>query len=203
MNGNKLSALIAILVIILIAGAVISMAQPNSYRQPYYSTSFNSKSNSIKDLLSRDSNFTFHTAKSEPGESSKAFIFSTPMSVSEAATYIKAKRRPFDTSDMNSNDKIILTYDDEYAIIYSVANDNGSKETFVQASTRQYAYRTYRRGLYNPYRSTVIIPFPVYYERKYYNSDNERYGTYRSSRSVRTGSSSSSNSRGGGTSFGK
>ena len=105
---------------------------------------------------------------------------------------------------MDSTEKIILTYDDEYVIIYQVKNKEEEQETIVQASTRQYAYRSRTRGLFNPYMPAVFLPYPVYYERNLLNRDRERYGGFTSSkRSVRTGSTGTNFNRGGGTGFGK
>gem|GEM_PF-2903814 len=209
MKGSKMSIMIVIGIVLIFIFVLVTLAEPNPYKQPYSSSPKSTKS--IKDFLARDAHFSFVSATSQSGESTKAFIYSTELSVSEAGEYIKDKRPPFDSSDMSSTDKIILTYDDEYAVVYSVDNEQGKKETYVQASTRQYAYRTYSRGLYNPYR-TRVIGYPDYYTRTYYTNDSQRYGSYRSrsstsssSKSVRSGStsSSSSSSRGGGTSFGK
>lgn len=200
---------------------MISSACGSSYSEPYYpeqkttsstssatnttSSSTFMSSKSIKDILSKDNNFVFVTSRTESNVSTKAYIFSTTMTVKVAAQYIKNKRTPFETSDMNSNEKIILTYDDEYAVIYEAEDKDGKKQTIVQASDRQYLYHSRNRGLYNPFRPTYFIAYPSYYQRNLINRDTSRYGrtSTKKSTSVRTGSSNSSSTRGGGTSVGK
>jgi hypothetical protein len=173
-----------IAITIVIITTVIFTGCVDPYRQSYNSNSALA-ANSIKILLA------------------KAYIFSTAMGVSETAKYINSLKTAFESSDLKSEEKIILTYDDEYAAIYKAENEDGNEETIVQASNRQYLYDSRSRGFYNPYRPTVFIPYPVYYERNMLNTDRTRYGTTNKTKSVRTGSSGSSFNRGGGTGFGK
>ncbi|GAA0178338.1 hypothetical protein SH2C18_14090 [Clostridium sediminicola] len=124
--------------------------------------------------LDNNSNFKYTTSlTSNYDHSDKAKVYSTTMSVEEAARYLIDQERPLEYTDLNNDDAIQLTYDDYYVLIYESEDGN----TYIQISSRKYVHNNGYHGLYRPYRSNIGTFYTAHYlASRYYNRDVKRYG---------------------------
>ncbi|MCM1990686.1 DUF4178 domain-containing protein [Oceanirhabdus seepicola] len=139
--------------------------------------------NNVSDYLKKDSNFKYTTSiTGEFKSSSKANVYETSLSIKGAAKKIIDNTRPQEYSELNNNENISILYDDYYVFVYEGEKD----KTYVQISSREYAYRS-RNTLYRSRYSRNNSFFRDYYfyraltrdSRRY--SGNNYYSTYRPS----------------------
>lgn len=165
---------------------------------------------SIAKEIEKDSKFNYSTSITGTySRSGKANVYITDMSVTDAALYIMSKRKPQSHTDLENKESIQLVYDDYYILIYK----SEDLKTYVQISSRKYIHQNGYHSLYRPYRRNIITFYDAsYISGAYYRSDSKRYsggyyktktGSSSSSGSVRSGSTNSRTSVGGGISFGK
>ncbi|GKX29895.1 hypothetical protein SH1V18_23750 [Vallitalea longa] len=146
---------------------------------------------SLAKKLDDNSNFQYATSlTSNYDKSDKANVYTTDMTVQEAAQYLMKEDWPEDYTDLDNNEAIQLTYDDYYVLIY--ANEDG--ETYIQISSRKYIHNNGYHGLYRPYRNNIVLFYDTSYtSSRYYTKDNSRYGNgyARAVKNVKTSSSKS------------
>ncbi len=88
--------------------------------------------------MGKDPQYQYATSLTSEFESSeKANVYTTDMTVQETARDLISKAKPREHSDLSSTEFISLMYEDQYIFIYEGEDD----KTYVQVSSRQYAYR--------------------------------------------------------------
>lgn len=151
---------------------------------------------SLAKKLDNNSNFSYTTSlTSNYDRSDKANVYTTDMSVQEAAEYLMKEDWPEDYTDLDNDEAIQLTYDDYYVLIY--ASEDGL--TYIQISSRKYIHNNGYHGLYRPYRNNIVLFYDTAYtSSRYYRKDNNRYGNgyARTSGNVNTTSSKTNTSTG-------
>jgi hypothetical protein len=136
---------------------------------------------SIAKKLDENDQFEYSTSMtSNYDRSDKAKVYSTKMGVKDTAMYLIDQERPIEHTDLDNDEAIQLTYDDQYILIYE--SEDG--ETLVQISSRKYIHNNGYNGLYRPYRNNIMLFYHTsYLGSRYYRRDSNRYGqgytTYR------------------------
>lgn len=179
------------------------------------------KSQSIRNFIENNSNFTYVTSiTSDLDSDKKADVFGSNKTVEETAKLIlDGLKGSIDDVQEDAEDKsVIITTEYELALIYT----SEDAKTLVQVSSREYVYSSRT----SPYRSRALTTnyYRRYYYTKAYTKDSSRYkkspsgysdyngGTFISndsnkyktySQSVRQSSTSTRTSSGGGVSSGK
>lgn len=169
-------------IVIVVALAILIVIQPPS----------------IANKIDNDSVFSYTTSitgRFNPSE--KADIYTTDMSVPEAAAYIISIKRPYSYTNLSNEEFIQLEYDDHYILIYKGENST----TYVQVSSRKYIHHNGYYGLYRPYHRNIIVFYDNSYKSsRYYRTDSQRFGgggyyKQTSTSKIRTDSNSSSKIR--------
>lgn len=160
---------------------------------------FKTTGNKVREFLYNDSKFKYDTSvTSNYNSKNKADIFKTDMKPKDATKYIEKNCKGYDYSKtIETNDSYAIGYANEDVLVYK--GDDG--KTYVQVADDEYVRNngytsTYRRSSWNPATTILLLDL---LERRKHNSSGGWFG----SSSVRTSSSGSRTSVGGGTSFGK
>lgn len=177
---------------------------------------------SIAKNIAKDSRFNYSTSLTgRYSNSEKANVYTTNMGVVDTAHHIIDLKKPESYTDLTNSENIQLFYDDYIVLVYK----GEDTKTYVQISSRKYVHHNGYHSLYRPYHRNIIVFYDKSYRsRGYYRTDSNRYGggyvstsntnpnkirtnTNSSSKirtkSVRSGSTGSRSSIGGGISFGK
>jgi len=125
----------------------------------------------VRDYLKEDTNFKYSTSiTGEFNSSSKANVYETSLSIESAAKKIIQNTRPQEYSELNNKENISILYDDYYVFVYEGEKD----KTYVQISSREYAYRS-RNNLYRSRYSRNNSFFRDYYFYRALTRDRRRY----------------------------
>lgn len=208
MNKKGLVFLIAIVLIVILIGSIIV-----------------SNRSSAAEFIKNSDRFDYTTSITSSFErDERANVYISKMPVIETAKYIISKTRPESYSDISNDEHISILYDNEYVFVYKGEDD----KTYIQVSSREYAYRG-SRSLYRSRHGSAFTFFRDYYFLKGLLGDRDRYrgrsyydqknykpsSTFKkniqnkshinrnSGFGIKRGSSGTRKSIGGGTSFGK
>ncbi|WBW95899.1 DUF4178 domain-containing protein [Oceanirhabdus sp. W0125-5] len=125
----------------------------------------------VRDYLKDDTNFKYTTSVTgDFNSSSKANVYETSLSVQSAAEKIIENTRPQEYSELSSKENVSILYDDYYVFVYEGEED----KTYVQISSREYAYRS-RNTLYRSRYSRHNSFFRDYYFYRALTRDRRRY----------------------------
>ncbi|MBZ4645182.1 MAG: hypothetical protein PWR27_1775 [Petroclostridium sp.] len=131
-------------------------------------------SKTVAKMIETDSKFRYTTSVTgNYSNSDRANVYTTGMSVPDAARYIIKQKKPLSHTDLNNEQSINLTYDDHYVLVYK--GEEG--KTYVQVSSRKYVHRNGFYGLYRPFDRNIIVFYDdIYRGWGHYRTDEGRYG---------------------------